>query len=170
MYKAMKALAIAALIATIAGAGVVLYAINTMAPVVEQVVVTATPAMQAQETFDAIQQQMRDGTFAGRVYADANGLDAKDCTFLTYNVRLRNRGFFPAEWISLGFVPREDVQNQTRDYLQLDNYGANVLAGGSVGDISTTILTTIDPQNTIARIEGACYVFGQETVFVHDVE
>lgn len=170
MYKAMKALAIAALIATIAGAGGVLYALNTLAPQVEQVVVTATPAMQVQDTFDAIMQQIESGTFSGRVYADPSELSAEECAFMTYSVRLKNRGFFPAEWIALGFMPREDVQNQTKDYLQIDNYGANVLAGGSAGDISTTILTTIDPQNTVARLEGICYVFGQETTFTYDVE
>lgn len=170
MYKAMKALTIVVLVATIAGAGVVLYALNTISPVVEQVTVTATPAEQAQETFDAIMHGVREGTFTGRVYADALGLEAKDCTFMTYSVRLKNKGFFPAEWVSLGFIPREDVQNQTKDYLQVDNFGANVLAGGSVGDLNTTILTTIDPANTVACIEGTCYVFGQETKFACDVE
>ena len=170
MYKAMKVLAIAALVATIAGAGVVLYALNTMSPVVEQVTVTATPAKQAQDTFDEIMRSIGAGTFGGRVYADAAGLEAEDCTFMTYSVRLKNEGFFPAEWVSLAFVPREDVQNQTKDYLQVDNFGANVLAGGSVGDINTTILTTIDPSNTVARIEGTCYVFGQETSFAADVD
>lgn len=170
MYKAMKALAIAALIATIVGAGVVLYALNTLTPQVEQVVVTATPAVQVQDTFDAVMRQLESGTFSGRVYADPAELNAEDCAFMTYSVRLKNSGFFPAEWISLGFIPREDVQNQTKDYLQIDNYGANVLAGGSAGDISTTILTTIDPQNTVARLEGTCYVLGQETTFTYDVE
>lgn len=170
MYKAMKALAIVVLVATIAGAGAVLYAIRTMAPVVEQITVTATPAGQAQDMFDTVMRQMDEGTFSGRVYAQADELDAKDCTFLTYHVRLKNRGFFPAEWVSLGFVPREDVQNLTRDYLQLDNFGANVLAAGSEGDISTTILTTIDPANTVARIEVTCHVFGQTMTLTHDVE
>ena len=170
MYKAMKVLAIIALVATIAGAGAVLYALNTMSPAVEQVTVTATPAKQAQETFDAILSSIEAGTFAGRVYADAAELEAKDCTFMTYSVRLKNKGFFPAEWVSLAFVPREDVQNQTKDYLQVDNFGANVLASGSVGDINTTILTTIDPANTVARIEGTCYVFGQEISFAADVD
>ena len=170
MVKAMKVLAIAALVATIAGAGAVLYALNTMTPSVEQVTVTATPAGQAQDTFDAIMRSLEAGTFGGKVYADAAGLAAEDCTFMTYSVRLKNRGFFPAEWVSLAFVPREDVQNQTKDYLQVDNFGANVLASGSTGDINTTILTTIDPANTVARIEGTCYVFGQETKFACDVE
>ena len=170
MFKAMKVLAIVVLVATIAGAGAVLYALNTMSPVVEQVTVTATPAEQVQDTFDSIVHSIQEGTFGGRVYADAAGLEAKDCTFMTYSVRLKNKGFFPAEWVSLAFVPREDVQNRTKDYLQVDNFGANVLAGGSVGDINTTILTTIDPANAVARIEGSCYVFGQEAKFACDVE
>ena len=166
----MKALAIAALVVTIAGAGAVLYALNTMSPVVEQVSVSATPAEQAQDAFDAILREIDAGTFEGKIYADAGNLNARDCTFMTYSLRLKNRGFFPAEWVSLSFIPREDVQNQTKDYLQIDNFGANVLASGSTGDINTTILTTIDPANTVARIEGLCYVFGQEIRFFSDIE
>ena len=53
MYKAMKVLAIAALIITIAGAGAVLYGVNTLEPVVEQTSVQITPAAQAQDIFDS---------------------------------------------------------------------------------------------------------------------
>lgn len=168
MYKAIKALAILALLATVAGAAAVLYGVNTMTPEVTLVSVTATPADQAEEIFSDVMRQVKDGAFTGKIYAQPDGLGAQDCTFVTYQLRLKNRGFFPAEWIALRFAPREDVQAGTRDYLQMDQYGANVLAAQSEGDISTTILTTIDPANTVARIEGVCYVFGQETTFVYE--
>ena len=76
MYKAMRVLAIAVLIVTIAGAGAVLYGINTLAPVVEQTSMLVTPAAQAQEIFDQAVAQVRDGTFTGHVFGDVSGLNA----------------------------------------------------------------------------------------------
>ena len=83
MRGLMRGLAIAALLVTVAGAGVVLYGLSTMEPAVALVSVTATPAQQAQETFDAVLGQLDDGTFGGAQYATADGLNAQDCTFLT---------------------------------------------------------------------------------------
>ena len=50
----MKALAIVVLIVTIAGAGAVLYGMNTLEPVVEQASVLVTPASQAQDVFENV--------------------------------------------------------------------------------------------------------------------
>ena len=50
----MMFLLIGGLLLTIAGAGVVLYAVNTLTPVVVQSGVVATPAANAQEIFDAV--------------------------------------------------------------------------------------------------------------------
>lgn len=156
MYKAMKALAIAVLIVTIIGAGAVLYGINTLAPVVEQASVLATPAVQAQDIFDGAMAQVGKGTFTGRVFSQPGALDAKDCTFLTYTVRLANKGFFPAEWVSLDMTP---VQG---DVLQLDNVQANVLARGSRGDLSATVLHMGDAAQTQRDYTIQCYVFGRK--------
>lgn len=71
MSKGLKILAIVVLLATVAGAGAVLYGINTLTPAVEAVRVDAVPAAQAQEAFDTIVRQIEDGTFAGRVYGGA---------------------------------------------------------------------------------------------------
>lgn len=158
MGKIMKALAITALIATIAGALVVLYALNTMTPVIEQATLLVTPAEQAQDVFDQTMDSLREGNFAGRVYADAQGLSAQDCAFVTVTARLRSRGFFPAEWLSMEIAP---VQG---DVLQLDNYGANVLNVGSQGDLSATMLCMGDGQAARSfSITG--YVFGQKITF-----
>lgn len=156
MYKAMKALAIAVLIVTIIGAGVVLYGVNTFTPVVEQVSVLATPAQQAQDIFDTVKQQVQESTFTGRLYGDAAGLSAQESTFVTYTVRLANKGFFPAEWISLEIQPAEG------DVLQLDNVQANVLPSGSQGDIAATILHEGDAQDTQRTYAISCYVFGRK--------
>lgn len=156
MGKVMKALAILVLLVTIAGAGAVLYGLNTLAPVVEQATVLVTPAEQAQPVFDQAMEQLRDETFTGRVYAQADGVSAQDCAFLTYTVRLTNKGFFPAEWLSLEVVPVEG------DLLRLDNYSANVLAAGSSGDLSATILHAGSADDTRREFSVTCYVFGQK--------
>lgn len=156
MYKAMRVLAIVVLIVTIAGAGAVLYGINTLAPVVEQTSVLVTPAAQAQEIYDAAVAQARDGTFTGRAFGGVAGLEAQDCTFLTYTVRLHNRGFFPAEWIAL------EVQPVDGDLLQLDNFQANVLPSGSRGDVAATVLHLGDAQDTQRAFTVSCYVFGRK--------
>lgn len=160
MYKAMKVLAIVALLVTIAGAGLVLYGINTLTPVIEQIHVAVTPAVQAQEIFDGVLSQVRDGTFAGRIYGDTAGLQAQGCTFVTYSVRLHNKGFFPAEWISLIIQPVQGAE--AHDLLQLDNSGGNVLAARSQGDIAATVLTAGDAAVTQRDFEIACYVLGRQ--------
>ena len=170
MRTAVKMIAIAALLVTIAGALVVLYGVNTLVPQVVQVSVEATPALQAQDTFDAVMAQVAQGTFSGRILSEPEGITAEDATFLTYTVRLQHKGFFPAEWISIACAPREDVSSDTRDVLQLDNYGANVLAGGSQGDLSATVLTTIDPSQTTSLLEISCHVLGEKKTIQVDVE
>ena len=161
MYKAMKVLAIIALLVTIAGAGLVLYGINTMTPEIEVVNVTITLAAQAQEIFDAVLSQVRDGTFTGRLYGETDGLQAQGCTFVTYGVRLNNKGFFPAEWVSLIIQPGKNESGY--DVLQLDNSGGNVLSARSRGDIAATVLVAGDASNTQRNFDVTCYVLGQQT-------
>lgn len=156
MYKAMKALSIAVLIITIIGAGAVLYGINTLEPVVVQTSVLATPAAQAQDVFDSVMAQVGKGTFTGRMFSQPGALKAEDCTFLTYTVRLANKGFFPAEWVSL------DMQPAQGDLLQLDNVQANVLARGSQGDMNATLLHVGDASQESRDYIVHCYVFGRK--------
>lgn len=159
MRGLLRGLAIAALLVTVVGAGVVLYGLSTMEPAVAWVNVTATPAQQAQETFDAVLAQLDVGTFGGTQFAAADGLNAQSCTFLTYTVRLQNRGFFPAEWVSLSIEPRQDGGGS--DVLQIGGDGAHMLAAGSSGDLSATLLRMGDAQDTARTLNIACYVFGQ---------
>ena len=152
----MKVLAILMLIVTIMGAGAVLYGINTLEPVVEQSSVQITPAVQVQDIFDSVMEQVGNGTFTGRVFVQPGMLDSADCTFMTYTVRLVNKGFFPAEWVSLVVRPVEG------DVLQLDNVQANVLASGSRGDISATLLHMGEAAQTQRDYIIDCYVFGRK--------
>lgn len=97
----MKTLAILALVATIAGAGAVLYGINTLAPQVVQTAANVTEAQSVADTFDDMVTRLENGTFGGRIFGGTDDLRAEDCAFVTYTVRLQNKGFFPAEWISM---------------------------------------------------------------------
>lgn len=160
MSKVLKGLAIGVLLLTIAGACAVLYALNTFTPRVEQVTVTATPAAQAIEAFSQVKEQLESGTFAGRVYGNTSDLTADGYTFVTYTVRLQNRGFFPAEWISLAVMPTDGTE-----ILALADTGKYVLAAGSRGDLSATILVKDEGQNTARELSVACYVFGRKVAF-----
>lgn len=159
VYKVMKALAIVALLVTVAGAGAVLYGLNMMTPQVQQVSVAATPAGEAREVLGDVRSALEDETFTGRVYGDTQELRAEECTFLTYTVRLANRGFFPAEWIELTIIPGEN------DVLQLPDDGGRVLTAGGVGDLSATLLVRGDAQDTRRTLQVSCYVFGQKIAF-----
>ena len=159
MNGVMKGLAIAALLVTVAGALVVLYGLQTMTPQVEQAVAVATAATQAQDVFDDALGRIENRTFTGRVIADASNLSAQDATFVTYTVRLANRGFFPAEWITLTVTPKEG------DVLQLPDESAHVLGARSRGDLSATILHAGDAQDTARELQIVCYVLGQRVAF-----
>lgn len=163
LHTTMKVLAILALAATVLGAGVVLYAVRTMTPQVERVQIAVTPAEQAQETFDAAIAQVQRRTFTGRVFSDAEGLDAQDCSLLTYTVRLRNGGFFPAEWITLTVEPR--TEGDGRDVLQLPDDGGRVLPAMSEGDLTASVLRAGDAADTARTLHLVCYVLGQEIAF-----
>jgi len=160
MRRGLNILAIIVLVLTIAAAGAVLYGIKTLTPQVVGVTAHVMPAGQAKETFDAVVSQIDDGLFAGRVFGDTAQLDAERCSFVTYTVRLKNIGFFPAEWISLDVAPI--TGDAGGDVLQLENGGANVLYAGAQGDLSVTLLTTLNPPQQERTVEIACYVFGRK--------
>ena len=158
MRRVLKIVAIAALLLTVAGAGALLYAMNTLAPQVVQMSVLVTPAAEAQAVFDETMAQLDAGAFAGKVYGSTEGLSAEGCSFVTCTVRLTNRGFFPAEWITLDIVPAQSGG----DVLELPDSGAYVLASGSTGDISATMLTTAQEPAANRACRVTCYVFGRE--------
>lgn len=156
MRKGLNILAMIVLAATVAAAGAVLYGMKTLMPQVVSVTASSVVAAQAQDTLDAVRRQIDDGHFAGRVFGETDALDAQNLSFVTYTVRLKNNGFFPAEWISL------DVTPLAGDVLQLENGGANVLYAGAQGDIAVTLLTGLDPAQQPREIGIECYVFGRK--------
>lgn len=158
----MKALAIFALLATVLGAAAVLYGVRTMTPVVETVRIEVTAAADAQDVFDDAVRRMGNRTFTGRVFSSAEGLDAQDCAFVTYTVRLNNRGFFPAEWIALTVEPVDGGEG--RDVLQLPD-GAHVLPAFSRGDLSATVLYAGGAPGAERTLHAVCYVLGRQIEF-----
>lgn len=160
MNRFLKILAIVVLILTVAGAGTVLYGLTMFEPQVESVTVVATPAAQVPSVFDEAMTQVGQGTFAGTQFRQTEGLDPEACTFLTYTVRMKNRGFFPAEWITLQVEPW-DHDGSGYDVLQLADARAQVLAANSEGDLSATILRAGDAGQTARNLRIICYVFGQ---------
>ncbi len=163
MGRFMKILAILALLATIAGAGAVLYGVNTLAPQVVQAAVAVTQAQSAADVFDDIAARLENGTFGGKVFGDTDDLRAEECAFVTYTVRLQNRGFFPAEWISMELAEPKDG-----DVLALPDDSRHALAAGSTGDMQLTVLRRAagDEQVDTARtLRVTCYVFGRKIVF-----
>ena len=166
MGKMMKVVAIVVLLATIAGAGALLYAVNHLSPMVVQTGVMITPAQEAQEVFDTAAAQLANETFRGRVFSDMAGLRTEECVFMTYTVRLENKGFFPAEWVSLDIHPAESG----KDICQLDNYSANVLGSRTQGDSAATVLTQSDGAQTQRRYTVTSYVLGKKIVIEGTVQ
>ncbi len=165
MRKTLNILAIVILAVTVIGAATVLYGMNALEPQVISAVSTVTPAANAQAAFDQALSDAARGVFAGEVFADPLALKAGDCWFVTYTVRLKNRGFFPAEWIALKVQPVSSEAGQ--DILVLENAGANVLPAGTEGDMAVTLLTTISDPQPNRTLELTCYVFGRkQTVYI----
>ena len=163
MNGIMKGLAIAALLVTVLGAGVVLYGLETLTPQVELVQVELTPATDVQDVFDRAMEQVQNRTFIGRVLSDTQGLTAEDCVMLRYTVRLSNKGFFPAEWIALVVEPQ--LGEDSRDVLQLDDGSAHVLGAGKRGDLTAVIVHTGDASDTARTLHIVCYVLGKQIEF-----
>lgn len=162
----MKTLAIFVLLATIAGAGAVLYGINTLAPQVVQTAVNVISAQDAADALDSLIGQLENNTFGGKIFGETGDLRAEDCAFVTYTVRLQNKGFFPAEWISMELLnPAEN------DVLALPDDSRHALPAGSMGDMQLTVLSRAGAQEDGAQIDTAqtlrvtCYVFGRKIVF-----
>ena len=156
MRKGLTILAIIMLAVTVAAAGGMLYGLKMMTPQVVSMTATTTAATQEAATYDAVRAQIDDGLFGGKVFIQEGMPEAEACSFVTYTVRLENKGFFPAEWISLDVTPLEG------DILQLENASANVLLSGTQGDVHVTMLTTLEPAQRERMITMECYVFGRK--------
>ena len=73
---------------------------------------------------------------------------------------MQNKGFYPAEWISL-----ELTDAAQDDVLILPDDSRHVLAAGSMGDIQMTVLNRTNQPDPARTLRVTCYVFGQKIVF-----
>lgn len=120
-----------------------------------------TRAQDAADTFAALVSQLENNTFGGKIFGGTGDLRAEECTFVTYTVRLKNRGFFPAEWISM-----ELLEPAEGDVLALPDDSRHALPAGSMGDMQLTVLRRTDAQTGATRVlRVTCYVFGRKIVF-----
>ncbi|MFR8178403.1 MAG: hypothetical protein ACLVB5_15575 [Christensenellales bacterium] len=118
-------------------------------------------AQDAADTFAALVSQLENNTFGGKIFGGTGDLRAEECAFVTYTVRLKNRGFFPAEWISM-----ELLEPAESDVLALPDDSRHALPAGSMGDMQLTVLRRTDAQTGAARVlRVTCYVFGRKIVF-----
>ena len=79
----MKILAILALVATIAGAGAVLYGVNTLRPQVVQTAADETRAQDAVDTFDDMVMRLETTRLAENLWRDGRSARGRICAFVT---------------------------------------------------------------------------------------
>lgn len=143
----LRILAILALVVTIAGAGVVLYALETRIPGVEVVYAMHESANDDSEAYDAFVTAVSDGTYGGRVFDEAVP-ERESCTFLKCTLRMQNRCLLPMEWIEIAVEPGEG------DILESRDENPHVLTARTSGDLSLQVMTRADafPQERTVSI------------------
>lgn len=114
-----------------------------------------TPAADAGETFSSLRWQLSEGSFCGDVLRQVDLGDASEYSFVTVNVRMKNIGLFPMEWI------RIEVKPVASDILQLAPEGdPPTLARMSLGEYGVTFLTQGD--GGARTYEISYYVLGRK--------
>lgn len=143
----LRILAILVLVVTIAGAGVVLYALETRIPGVQVVYAVHDPAAEDSSAYESFASAVRDGTYGGRIFEDTIP-DSESCTFLRCTLRLQNRCLLPMEWIEIAVEPGEG------DILESRDENPHVLSARSSGDLSLQVLSRTDsfPQERTVNI------------------
>lgn len=112
-----------------------------------------TPAKDALGTYNQMLDQLSEGSFLGVQYAEADFIMPDSYAFLTLNVRMRNHGIFPQEWIQI------EVKPDASDILQLPADRTPSLATRTTADFGATLLTRTGA-DTARRITITYYVLG----------
>lgn len=122
--------------------------------VVVETSVNVYNAAQQRENYENVRLAVEDGSFAGTVLQDASYRMPETYDFVVYNVRLRNNGLLPAEWIQMQIVP------DGADILAFGDERGYSLAARSTGTLSMTMLSFAG--TTTARTATVTYyVFGK---------
>lgn len=134
--KVIAILMVIALVVAVCGVG---YLYMTANVVVVAVGMTATEATAQQATFDKLKTDLAQDSLVGTQFQYGTALgEAQDYQFYTYTVRLRNQSLLVCDMVELQVTPREG------DVLQMGNEQARALGAGTTGDISATVLTSVE--------------------------
>ncbi len=134
--KAIAILMVIALVVAVCGVGYLYMTANVS---VVAVGMTATEATVQQATFDKLKTDLTQNSLIGTLFQNDIELgEAQAYQFYTYTVRLRNFSMLTCDMVELQVTPREG------DVLQMGNEQSKALSAGATGDISATVLTSVE--------------------------
>ncbi len=134
--KAIAILMVIALVVAVCGVGYLYMTANVS---VVAVGMTATEATVQQATFDKLKTDLAQNSLIGTLFQNDTELgEAQAYQFYTYTVRLRNFSMLTCDMVELQVTPREG------DVLQMGNEQSKALSAGATGDISATVLTSVE--------------------------
>ena len=150
--KAIAILMVIALVVAVCGVGYLYMTANVS---VVAVGMTATEATVQQATFDKLKTDHAENLVTMKelinftynlgsydyypgVRNDTELGEAQAYQFYTYTVRLRNFSMLTCDMVELQVTPREG------DVLQMGNEQSKALSAGATGDISATVLTSVE--------------------------
>ncbi len=134
--KAIAILMVIALVVAVCGVGYLYMTANVS---VVAVGMTATEATVQQATFDKLKTDLTQNSLIGTLFQNDTELgEAQAYQFYTYTVRLRNFSMLTCDMVELQVTPREG------DVLQMGNEQSKALSAGATGDISATVLTSVE--------------------------
>lgn len=134
--KAIAILMVIALVVAVCGVGYLYMTANVS---VVAVGMTATEATVQQATFDKLKTDLAQNSLIGTLFQNNTELgEAQAYQFYTYTVRLRNFSMLTCDMVELQVTPREG------DVLQMGNEQSKALSAGATGDISATVLTSVE--------------------------
>ncbi len=134
--KAIAILMVIVLVVAVCGVGYLYMTANVS---VVAVGMTATEATVQQATFDKLKTDLAQNSLIGTLFQNDTELgEAQAYQFYTYTVRLRNFSMLTCDMVELQVTPREG------DVLQMGNEQSKALSAGATGDISATVLTSVE--------------------------
>jgi len=149
--KVVAILMVIVLVASIGGVGYLFLTANVS---VTAVGVVATEAEAQLRTFEELREDLAQDSLTGTRYRSHVDLtDPAGYQFYTYTVRLRNSSMMLCDMVEIQVTPREG------DVLQMGSERALSLAPRSTGDVSATVLTTVD-SSPVREIIVTYYIWG----------
>lgn len=122
---------------------------------IEGVATSSVQATEAMGTLADIESHMRNGSFLGVSFREAEFTEPAQYEFQTITLRMKNRGMFPMDWIQF------EVQPGVADVLQLPQERTPTLGANSTGDFSADILT-LSGAETRHTVRISYYVLGRK--------